>query len=71
MMMMARSSDLADHLLNLRVGAHVDGGRALVHDQDLRVTQHRAAEAKQLALPDRQAVAPVADLPRARPAQAQ
>ena len=42
--------ELADRLLDLRIGAVVDGSRGFVHHEDFGVFEERARETEELAL---------------------
>ena len=52
----------AQRALDLALGADVDRARRLVEDQDARVGEQRARERDELALPEREAEAALAEL---------
>src|SRR5581483_1372887 len=52
----------AKRLLDLALGADVDRRRRLVEDEDARVGEQRARERDELALPEREAEAALAEL---------
>ena len=54
-------------LLDQRLGERVHRAGRLVHDEDLRLGQHRARQADELLLPDGEQVAALAHLGRRSP----